>query len=268
MIMLWSFEHTGYRSGEFNMQYDERLAREVASGERLPTVRVYGWNPPAISCGWHQSLDEIDREAAERAGIGVVRRPTGGRAILHSEELTYSVVSDLRGFENLSGMEGDSISSIYRIIGEALVCGLQHLGIRASLEKSQPYFPAFYRVTSGAACFSSSARHEIKVGGRKLVGSAQRRFSFGGKEVILQHGSILMGADHLRIADFLKLESEDSHDALKEELSMKTTDITSIIGSSIEVDDVATAVRRGFEERWNIEFESRTPHSTHAVHEL
>ena len=268
MIMLWSFEHTGSHSGEFNMQYDERLAREVASGERLPTVRVYGWNPPAISYGWHQSLDEIDREAAERAGIDVVRRPTGGRAILHSDELTYSVVSDLRGFENLAGLGNDGISTLYREISEALVCGLQHLGIRASLEKSQPDFPALYRMGSGAACFSSSARHEIKVGVRKLVGSAQRRFSFGEKEVILQHGSILMGADHLRIADFLKLESEDSRDALKAELSMKTTDITSILRSSIDVDDVATAVRRGFEERWNIEFESSTPHIVHAVHEL
>ncbi|MCI0707695.1 MAG: lipoate--protein ligase family protein [Ignavibacteriae bacterium] len=254
--MSWLFEHTGAKSGAFNMQYDEQLAREIADSERLPTIRVYGWSPVAISYGWNQSLDDIDTHAAERAGIDIVRRPTGGRAILHSDELTYSVISDLYGFENLEVLGDTNISAIYRLISEALLCGLEKLGVGASLEKSQPDFPSLYRATSGAACFSSSARHEIKFNGRKLVGSAQRRFWFHGKEIILQHGSILLGNDHLRIAEFLKFESDAERDALLAELSMKTTDVKSILNRAITFEEVAAAIQRGFEKKWALTFES------------
>jgi lipoate-protein ligase A len=254
--MTWTFENTGFHSGVFNMQYDEQLAREVASGERLPTVRVYGWNPPAISYGWNQSLDEIDIESARQAGVHVVRRPTGGRAILHSQELTYSVV--MPAAEN-------SVSGVYKTISEALVCGLRHIGILASLEKSQPDFPSLYRSASATACFSSSARHEIKVNGRKLVGSAQRRFHIEGQEVILQHGSLLLAKDHLRIVDFLKLSTEFQRDSLRKELSNKTTEVNSLLGSRVEYEEVAQAIRRGFEEQWNVVFESHTQQAAQAA---
>ena len=247
MSERWNFEDTGLNSGVFNMQYDEQLAREVASGNRLPTVRVYGWRPAAISFGWNQQLDEIDVETANRSGIDVVRRPTGGRAILHSDELTYSVVKVV---------EHESISAVYQAISLALVRGLKELGIEAALEKVQPDFSSLYHTRSGAVCFSSSARNEIKVAGRKLVGSAQRRFYYSGKEVVLQHGSILLGPDHLRIVDFFKLDGPIERKVLRQELSDKTTTISSIVGSSLSFTDVVQAVRHGFESEWGIVFTS------------
>ncbi|HEY4613484.1 MAG TPA: lipoate--protein ligase family protein [Bacteroidota bacterium] len=254
--MNWSFEHSGFNTGAFNMQYDERLAREVAAGMRPSTVRVYGWNPPAISLGRHQPLEEIDVDAAKKAGIDVVRRPTGGRAILHSDELTYCVVMPA---------VGRSVAAVYQEISEALLCGLQRLGMTAALEKLQPHFPSLYQSTSGAACFSSSARYEIKVDGRKLVGSAQRRFYFHETEVVLQHGSLLMGQDHLRISDFLNVDHESARAMLRNELREKTTDLKSILGVPVLFDDVAGAIRNGFEEALGIAFESLMTSNTRST---
>lgn len=251
---MWMFEDTGFHPGAYNMHYDEFLARQVAEGLRPSTVRVFGWNPPAISLGWNQSEEEIDERAATRAGMDIVRRPTGGRAILHSEELTYSVVMPA---------DGRSVAAVYREISRALVCGLERLGVRASLEHAQPHFPSLYGSHSGAVCFSSSARYEIKVGGKKLVGSAQRRFFFSGREVVLQHGSIVLGPDHRRIVDFLALGSEEERHALSGELEQKTTDLQTLLGYRPSFEDVAEAIRRGFEEAWNIAFESiQTPIQT------
>jgi lipoate-protein ligase A len=201
-------------------------------------------------------MDEIDVEAATKLGVDVVRRPTGGRAILHSEELTYSVVMPA---------EGKSVAAVYRSISEALVYGLRSLGIDATLEQTQPDFTALYRTSSSVACFTSSARHEIKVGGKKLVGSAQRRFHFAGKEMVLQHGSILLGPDHLHIVDLLAGISPADREALRAELQEKTVDVRSLLGTTIRFEDVATALRRGFEEQWNIRFSDQTLHTTQSV---
>lgn len=248
---MWMFEHDGFHPGAYNMRYDEWLAREVAEEHRPSTVRVFGWNPPAISLGWNQPAEEIDTQAAARAGIDVVRRPTGGRAILHSEELTYSVVMPANE---------RNVATVYREISRALVCGLEKLGVHASLEQSQPHFPSLYASHSSAVCFSSSARSEIKVNGRKLVGSAQRRFFFSGKEIVLQHGSILLGPGHRRIVSFLQLDSEEQRRTLAKELEQKTTDLYSLLGYQPAFDEVAEALRRGFEEAWGISFESiQTP---------
>ncbi len=230
------------------MEYDDQLARSLIAADEQSTIRVYGWQPPAISLGWHQSLDEIDLTTCAQAGIDVVRRPTGGRAILHSDEVTYSVV-----------MVADrtSVLGTYQQISEALVCGLRSLGVDACLGKSQPHFPSVYRTSSSVACFASAARYEIHVRGRKLVGSAQRRFArANGEEVVLQHGSILLGPDHLRIVEFLKMPVESDRAHLRQELEEKTIDLSSALGRRMEFDEVACAVKRGFEESWGIEFQT------------
>jgi lipoate-protein ligase A len=186
--MNWRFENTGVRSGVFNMEYDEALARMLVDGTGNSTIRVYGWRPFAISLGWNQSMDEIDRNKTLAAGIDVVRRPTGGRAILHANELTYSVVMRVYG---------KNVLTVYEDISRALIAGLRELGVIAAIEKSQPNFPSLYRSASAVACFSSTGRYEIKYNSRKLVGSAQRRYAVGdGEEVVLQHGSILIGPEH------------------------------------------------------------------------
>ena len=244
--MVWQFRNTGFRSGAFNMQYDEGLAQSLVSSGGPCVLRFYGWQPPAISLGWHQDEAEIDLEKCTAAGIDLVRRPTGGRAILHSDEVTYSVIMTA---------SQKSVLSVYQYISEALVKGLRSLGADVALEKSQPHFPSLYRSSSSVACFASAARYEIHIHGRKLVGSAQRRFARpNGEEVVLQHGSILLGSDHLRIVDFLKMLSYEQRNRLKEELSEKTVDLASALGRKIGFAEVVSALKQGFEETWDVKF--------------
>lgn len=244
--MLWQFRNTGCRTGSFNMEYDERLAHSLVVSDSAFVVRVYGWQPPAISLGWHQDMNEIDVAGAHAAGIDVVRRPTGGRAILHSDEVTYSVVM-------VASQKG--VLSVYQSISEALTRGLCALGAPVVLEKSQPHFPTLYRTPSSVACFASAARYEIQIAGRKLVGSAQRRYARAdGQEVVLQHGSILLGDDHLRIVDFMKQADERQRISMKQELREKTIDLSSALGRRVEADEVIPALMKGFEAAWGIVF--------------
>ncbi len=244
--MVWQFCNTGCRTGEFNMKDDERLAQSLVSSDRPFVVRVYGWKPPAVSLGWHQNIEEIDAVKCVDAGIDVVRRPTGGRAILHSDEVTYSVVM---------AASQKSVLSVYQQISDALVRGLKALGADVALEKSQPHFPSLYRSSSSVACFASAARYEIQISGRKLVGSAQRRFArASGEEIVLQHGSILLGADHLRIVDFLKGPDESQRATLRNELQEKTIDLSSALKRAVRFEEVVPALKRGFEEAWEMKF--------------
>jgi len=244
--MIWQFRDTGYRTGAENMKYDEQLAQSLLASDDPFVVRVYGWKPPAISLGWHQNKEEIDLEKCFQEGIDVVRRPTGGRAILHSDEVTYSVTM-------LASQK--SILSAYQQISEALVRGLRELGADVALEKSQPHFPSVYRSPSAVACFASVARYEIHIGGRKLVGSAQRRFARAdGQEVVLQHGSILLGGDHLRMVDFLNGLVRGQRDQLRLELRQNTVDLSSAIGRNIRYDEVVPVLKWGFEKTWGIKF--------------
>ncbi len=227
------------------MQTDASLVDGLRNGKEHCTIRVYAWSPWAISLGWNQSLDHLDLGKATRSGIDVVRRPTGGRAILHARELTYSVAMVA---------DSGSVADVYGRISQALVGGLRLLGVDAMLEKSQPHFPALYRESSAAACFVSSARHEVKVNGKKIVGSAQRRYAReDGREAVLQHGSILLGPEHRRLGEYLRLNEQERR-VVKEELESRTTDLSTILGVSVGFEDVAEAVRTGFERSWNIRF--------------
>jgi lipoyl(octanoyl) transferase len=244
--MIWQFRDTGYRTGAKNMKYDEHLAQSLQTADEPFVVRVYGWKPPAISLGWHQNKEEIDFEKCLREGIDVVRRPTGGRGILHSDEVTYSVTMVA---------SQKSVLSVYQHISEALVRGLRELGADVALEKSQPHFPSLYRTPSAVACFASVARYEIHIGGRKLVGSAQRRFARAdGQEVVLQHGSILLGGDHLRMIDFLSGVTDDQRDQLTLELRQNTVDLSSALGRTVRFEEVVPILQWGFEKTWGIQF--------------
>lgn len=170
-----------------NMAVDEAIFEAVSAGSSPPTVRFYTWSPPAVSVGYFQdSLREVDVSACREMGIDIVRRLTGGRAVLHDKELTYSVIcpDDDPQFP-------DNILGTYKIISSSLVKGLNSLGLDASLtplvKKRGGIGPS--------ACFTSPSHYEITISGNKLVGSAQRR----GDGVFLQHGSILMEFDRERL---------------------------------------------------------------------
>jgi lipoate-protein ligase A len=237
------------------MAVDESLARDLCGSGLDGVVRVYGWIPPCVSLGYHQRIETVDVEKLRREGIDVVRRPTGGRAILHWEELTYSVV--LRA-------NGRSLSEVYHQIGLALVRGLGLMNSEISLARPDPGAILPVRPATAIPCYTSTARFEIQYRGKKLVGSAQRRYSFGRDEssenssrfdeVVLQHGSILIGPAHRRLAEFLTLDGEEQVVAVAKELAEKSTELSTVLGRPVESEEVARHVRSGFEEEWGIDF--------------
>lgn len=226
------------------MAMDLADAEALAAGAGSPSLRLYGWDPWAISLGYNQSEDEIDGERCRAEGIDLVRRPTGGRAILHAEELTYCIVMP-------AGRR--SILDVYNDISLALVRGLGLYGVDAALQRSQPNFPEHYRSLSAIPCFTASARYEIEWDGRKLVGSAQRRVA-GGTQVVLQHGSILCGPAHKRLPEFIRAD-ETVRELLRSELDAKTVDLAEATGRPVDIDHLAECIRRGCELQWGVRFE-------------
>jgi lipoate-protein ligase A len=166
--------------GAWNMAVDEVLLDGVAAGEAPPTLRFYQWTPPCLSLGYFQAIDVVDFEGCRALGVEVVRRPTGGRAILHDRELTYSVALPAAAL----GHDGGVLPSYYRL-SLALRDGLRRLGVPATLA---PESAASGTAEHGPVCFDRPSAHEILLQGRKLVGSAQMRRGCG----LLQHGSILI----------------------------------------------------------------------------
>ena len=166
-------------SGAWNMAVDEVLLDAVTAGTAPPTLRFYAWTPPCLSLGYFQPFDVVDVDGCWALGVDVVRRPTGGRAILHDRELTYSVVLPA----SVLGPDGGVLPSYYRL-SLALQDGLRRLGVPATLAPESAGSSAAH----GPVCFDRPSAHEILLHGRKLVGSAQMRRGGG----LLQHGSILI----------------------------------------------------------------------------
>ena len=166
-------------SGAWNMAVDEVLLDGVATGTAPPTLRFYEWTPPCLSLGYFQPFDVVDIDGCRALGVEVVRRPTGGRAILHDRELTYSIALPA----SVLGQDGGVLPSYYRL-SLALQDGLRRLGVPTTLAPESAGSSAAH----GPVCFDRPSAHEILLHGRKLVGSAQMRRGGG----LLQHGSILI----------------------------------------------------------------------------
>ncbi len=246
ILPQWQFLDSGVNTGTFNMEFDMFLAERLQNGEILPTLRIYGWKPWAVSLGYNQSENDIDLIRCKKFGFDVVRRPTGGRAILHSNELTYSVVMPA---------DGRGITEIYSLISKALVAGISKICPDVSYETSQPNFQALYKKQESIPCFSASARYEVQIGGKKLVGSAQRRFSVpGGPEVVLQHGSILLGTEHRMLSEILRVSDEEVRGKITNDIETKTIDLSTAAGRTVSFNEAASVLKDGFEELMNIQF--------------
>jgi lipoate-protein ligase A len=221
--------------GALNMALDEALLLGRLAGESAPTLRFFCWAPPTLSLGYGQALDDrLDVAAAAALGIGLVRRPTGGSAILHEGpelEVTYSVVASAGDFPG-----ADELMATYRWIGRALECGLRSLGAPVDMVPVQPSNPA----AMPAFCFARTGSHELEVGGRKLVGSAQRRQANG----FLQHGSVMLGA----AAERLRRVFPGEVDPLR-----GMTTLEAVLARRPSFDETAEALGRGFEEAHGIE---------------
>ena len=230
----WRLLVTEPTDGPTNMAIDEALWLERRAGAAPPTVRFYAWAPPTVSLGYGQPLDDqVDVAACRRLGVGIVRRLTGGSAIYHDgpeNELTYSVVA---AAEDIGGGARDLLYS-YQWIGCALAAGLRALGAPVEMmgaARGDEPTPAF--------CFARTGSCEIEAGGKKLVGSAQRRYG----RTFVQHGSILLGVDAPRLAAIFPRTADP--------LATLTT-LEAALGHRAKFDDVATALAAGFESEHGI----------------
>ena len=238
----WRWIDYGPSDGATHMAID-RAVLEHAGDFGRPTIRTYSWVPPAISLGYHQPETAVDLERCRAEGVDVVRRPTGGRAVFHAMEVTYSVV-----MPGTSAYAAMGIGELYRTISEGLARGIRKLGVPAELEKRSVDLRAHYQDAASVSCFSAAARHEILVDERKLVGSAQRRLSGG----MLQHGSILTGDAHLDLCRFLAGMNEGARGRMRRMMSEKTATIGQALGREAGYDEVVRALRQGLEEALSI----------------
>lgn len=228
-------------SGAANMARDEAILQAVTGGVSLPTLRLYAWSPACLSLGYGQRARDVDFARLTERGWDIVRRPTGGRAILHTNELTYSVA--LRADDPLA--EGGIIES-YRRISMALAAALEMLGVGI---EANPKGEA--ESGSGAVCFDSTNHYEITVNGRKLVGSAQARRGGG----VLQHGSLPLTGDISRICDVLDYADEAQRAEAKAQVCARAVTLEQALGGQlIDWKTAADAVARGFAQVFDVTF--------------
>ena len=241
--MKWNFINSGSNNGKYNMDFDIHLAQNFKPQNAI--LKIYRWNPYCISLGANQPLNDVDLKKAKADGIDVVKRPTGGRAILHAEELTYSVVYPIESTT--------SAKNIYNEINLALRKGLIEFDSGLSeidLEHTQPDFKEFYKSDAGGICFAVSAKSELNYRGKKIVGSAQRKIG----NVILQHGSILCGEFHKKIVDYLNVDELKKYNILSE-ISNTTIDLKTALNYEIDYSKLAAAILKGFENHFAEKFE-------------
>lgn len=185
-MVQWRLLDEGKNEAAWNMAVDEAILT-CYSHFRQPTFRLYGWCAPTLSLGYFQSIDTVDAQACHDHGIDIVRRPTGGRAVLHHEEITYSLFAGLRLFPA-------GVAASYRSISQILIAGLGRLGLDAQWQRK-------HTKSESAVCFDTPAFAELTIGGKKVIGSAQTRT----KHALLQHGAIPLRFDWNALATAVRL---------------------------------------------------------------
>ncbi len=239
--MNWRFIINKPMSASENMAIDEAIMTALSHGKAQPTIRFYDWIVPTLSFGYHQNAEkEIDFQEVHKKRYDFIRRPTGGRMVLHKNEVTYSVIAPIQG--RLSG----NFSNSYREISFALADGLRKMGIsEVELEKGE-ISPHLQRQASNP-CFSSSSRYEIKFQNKKIIGSAQVRKN----NVLLQHGSILLNENQAEIADFIPNLEKEKKKKLKIFLNKKTIAINQILEKKITFASAVKYFQESFRRNWN-----------------
>jgi len=215
---------TGFNNAFMNMAIDEVLLTS-----RVPVLRFYQWEPCAVSIGRYQELDDIDLEYCAENSIDVVRRITGGKAVLHEKELTYSFIIDKDEMPQ-------SIIESYKVISSAIIQGLRVLGLKPEMNRSK------VENRDNPVCFQEPSFNELTINRKKFVGSAQVRR----KEKLLQHGSILTGIDTEKHSCCFKKKPE-VHDLRKR--------ITYI---DIPEEKLKSAIKHGFSGYFNTSMNERS----------
>ena len=218
------------------MALDEAILEHIGRNEALPTLRLYAWDPPCLSLGHAQPFADVDMSRIQQCGWEVVRRATGGRAILHTDELTYSVIAPADE-PRVAG----SILESYDRLAQALLLAVQRLEI--PVEMKAHVNPTEAMPFSNPVCFEVPSSYEITVDGKKLIGSAQARK----KDGVLQHGSLPLTGDLARICQALRFEDESARENASQRLLDRATTVESALGRAVSWEEAAQAFIHAFE---------------------
>ena len=242
----WRLIQSPPARGSWNMAVDEAILEKIASGGNLPTLRLYAWEPACLSLGYAQTWRDVNIEKLNDLEYNIVRRPTGGRAILHKDELTYAAIASA----SEPRLQGSVLES-YKYLSKALLRALEHLG--ASAQAAELNKPTNDQRTHNPVCFEVPSNYEITVEGKKLIGSAQARR----KEGILQHGSLPLFGDITDILEVLSFSNTEEKSEASQRLSKRATSLESILRRKVTWGDAAHEFIIAFQEVLNIEFEPR-----------
>lgn len=224
------------------MSKDEAILEEVVARKVPPTLRLYRWHPYCLSIGHAQNISDVKIDFLKKMDWGLVRRPTGGRAILHADELTYSITAPIDD----PHIQGGVIES-YQQISQCLIRALDLLGIKTD---SKPKLKEDKDLSKNPICFQYPSDYEITYQGKKLIGSAQARKNNG----LLQHGAIPLFGDISRIVSALIYQNRKDKLEAKNKLLARATTIQDITAKIISWEELTNAIVQGFEDTFNIHF--------------
>lgn len=241
MRQMRALRDSDFRDGASNMAVDCAILEAVACGGQPPTLRLYGWAPFCLSLGYGQRIHDVDQDALAACAWDLLRRPTGGKAILHGDELTYSLCLPLD-----HPMAQGGVLESYRRISAGLLRALESLGLDAV---AQHQGESGRQADLGPVCFEMPSHYEISVGGRKLIGSAQLRR----RGAVLQHGTLPLVGDVSRICDALRFESEAARAEQKAKVRARAVTLAQALGESLSWATAAAAFEQGFAAAFDLE---------------
>ena len=240
MSSIWRIIDSGSQDGPTNMAVDEAILSAVSTGQSPSTLRFYSWNPICLSIGRSQQVSDVDLERLGERGFDIVRRPTGGRSILHCEEFTYSICMSKQDPIAIGG-----VLSTYRRISNGILASLKSLGVVVDnqIESSS-------NELSGPVCFEYRSHYEISVNGRKLLGSAQMRNDGG----VRQHGSLPLDGDIANICDVLNFSSENDRQDASMRVRNQATTLTDVLDHEVSWKQITNAFMYGFSDALDLQF--------------
>ena len=225
--MKCRFLDTGEHSAYWNMGLDESVLRHVSEGKSPPTLRFYRWKPPAVSIGYFQSLRrEVDFDACYTQGVNIVRRLTGGGAVYHDRELTYSFIA-------AEDAVPDDILESYKLVCSGLIEGMKALGVKAEF----------------------APLNDVVVAGRKVSGNAQTRRL----DCVLQHGTVLLDVDVDRMFTLLKVPNEKIKGKVVSDVKARVTSLKGVLGREVPYDKASAAFKAGFAKALDLKLTDGSP---------
>jgi lipoate-protein ligase A len=242
-VEIWRLIRDADYHGIDNMAIDKAICLACGEGNSITTLRLYGWKNPTLSIGYNQKLAEIDCDFCKASSIDIIRRPTGGKAVLHEDEVTFSVASSLD-----NKLFPKTIPESHKKISLAILEGLRELGIDGRLQEK-----SLNKIPKDPNCFAIPSIYELTLNGEKIVGSAQRRY----RKSFLEHGSAKLKINHDRLSRlfFKPCLGEFSNNPILSNEPEPMAGICDFPQNNFTKEQIKDSIISGFEKVFGIRFD-------------